>query len=162
MMFQSGDTVIHPYHGTAVVAGVEQRTINGESVPYVTLYVEAERMRIITPQNRMHRDLRKVSTKTDAIQALQVLTEPVPPVTSSWAKWYKQLCDKLQSGDLQQIVEVVRDVTCQRNNKDGTSPSAKRKLTEAKMLMLTEMLLAFKPDLEATIQRLDTILPLPE
>ena len=79
---------------------------------------------------------------------------------SNWSRWYKVLNEKMTSGDIYQVAEVVRDLTFAQQTK-GISPALKRMLSRARLTLTSELAFALNVDEEDATKRLDRALPKP-
>ena len=77
---------------------------------------------------------------------------------ANWSRWYKLLTEKINSGDIFQVAEVVRDLTYAQQVK-GISPALKRMLAKARLIIISELRFALDLGEEATIAKLDRALP---
>ena len=80
---------------------------------------------------------------------------------ANWSRWYKLLTEKINSGDIFQVAEVVRDLTYAQQIK-GISPALKRMLAKARVIIVSELQFSLNLSEEKTIEKLDRALPAPE
>ncbi|MDQ3500724.1 MAG: CarD family transcriptional regulator, partial [Actinomycetota bacterium] len=74
------------------------------------------------------------------------------------SRWYKVLTEKMFSGDIFQVAEVVRDLSFSQQTK-GISPALKRMLSKARMTLISELAFSLETDEEDATARLDRALP---
>jgi CarD family transcriptional regulator len=101
--------------------------------------------------------IRKVVSKRESERVLDVLRVPEPKVVGNWSRRFKANYEKLRSGDIYQVAEVVRNLSCQDDEK-GLSAGEKRMLTKAKQVLLSEISVAIKKDEVRTEELIDRIL----
>ena len=77
---------------------------------------------------------------------------------ANWSRWYKLLTEKINSGDIFQVAEVVRDLTYAQQIK-GISPALKRMLSKARLIIVSELQFSLDLSEEDTIKKLDRALP---
>ena len=77
---------------------------------------------------------------------------------ANWSRWYKLLTEKINSGDIFQVAEVVRDLTYAQQIK-GISPALKRMLAKARLIIVSELQFSLDLSEEDTIKKLDRALP---
>lgn len=158
MTFAVGETVVYPHHGAALIEAVNIRTIKGKEKTYLRLRVAQGDLTIEVPAENVDlvgvRDvvgeegLQKVR---DVLQATEV-EEP-----TNWSRRYKANLEKLRSGDVIKVSEVVRDLS-RREAERGLSAGEKRMLAKARQILTSELALAEEIDEAAASLRLDDIL----
>jgi CarD family transcriptional regulator len=77
---------------------------------------------------------------------------------ANWSRWYKVLNEKMTSGDIFQVAEVVRDLSYAQQTK-GISPALKRMLSKARLTLSSELAFSLEIDEEEAVKRLDRALP---
>ncbi|MGH8912340.1 MAG: CarD family transcriptional regulator, partial [Acidimicrobiia bacterium] len=80
---------------------------------------------------------------------------------SNWSRWYKVLNEKMTSGDIFQVAEVVRDLSFAQQTK-GISPALKRMLSKARVTLTSELAFSLQIDDEEATRKLDRALPVIE
>ena len=106
-------------------------------------------------------NIRPVISKTAAERSCVSSRRNPRPRGKNWSRWYKVLNEKMTSGDIYQVAEVVRDLTHAQHAK-GISPALKRMLSRARETLTYELAFAFGVDTEEATRRLDRVLPTPE
>ncbi|MDU1417350.1 MAG: CarD family transcriptional regulator [Cutibacterium avidum] len=129
MTFNVGETVVYPNHGAAVIEDVETRTIKGEEKLYLVLRIKVFEV------------LRKTNVE-----------EP-----SNWSRRYKANLEKLHSGNVLKVAEVVRDLW-RRERDRGLSAGEKRMLSKARQILVSELALAKKVEDDKAEEMLDEVL----
>ena len=143
MTFQVGETVVYPNHGPAVIEDIETRTMKGEERLYLVLRIVGENDLVVrVPANSL--DLVGVRDVVDADgleRVFSVLRAPHTEEPTNWSRRYKANLEKLASGDVNKVAEVVRDLW--RRDKDrGLSAGEKRMLSKARQILVSELALA--------------------
>ena len=156
--FSVGDKVVHPQHGAATIAKKVKQEFNGEKRDYYVLDIATEQLTVMVPIESMEDVIRPVITKTAARNVLKSLKEEPEEAGSNWSRWYKVLNEKMTSGDIFQVAEVVRDLTYAQQTK-GISPALKRMLSKARLTLTSELAFSLEIDEEAAPKRLDRALP---
>ncbi len=161
--FKVGDKVVHPYHGAAeIVTKMDIEVEKGTSREYFELDIAAEStLKVLIPVDSIDEAIRPVITKTAAGKVLNKFNEEPQNAGKNWSRWYKVLNEKMTSGDILQIAEVVRDLTHGENTK-GISPALKRMLSKARTALSSELAYALRITPEEAIERIDRALPKPE
>ncbi|MGA1078138.1 MAG: CarD family transcriptional regulator [Nitriliruptoraceae bacterium] len=158
MAFSVGDTVVYPHHGAAVIERTEQRELKGEVCDYLVLRFSLVDLTLMVPAASCAEvGIRKVVSRRESQKVLDVLREPEGKATGNWSRRFKANYEKLRSGDIYQVAEVVRNLSTQGEER-GLSAGEKRMLTKAKQILLSELSAALKKDLAKTEALVDDIL----
>jgi len=150
MGFKVGETVVYPHHGAARVEAIETRLIRGEERQYLVLKVTQgdlkNELTVRVPVDAVE-DLgvRDVVSREGLEKVYNVLRQPYTEEPTNWSRRYKANVEKLASGDVIKVAEVVRDLW--RRDKDrGLSAGEKRLLSKAKNILISEVKLAERTD----------------
>lgn len=158
MTFTIGETVVYPHHGAARVEEISSRTFKGEEREYLTLRVTRTDLMIEVPADNAKRvGMRDVIDEDGLNRVFDVLRDPFTEEPSNWSRRQKANIEKLGSGDLLKVAEVVRDLW-RRSQDKGLSASEKRMLTEAREILVSEVALAEKIDVARADARLSDLL----
>lgn len=158
MNFAVGETVIYPHHGAAEIQDISTRTIQGEEKMFLKLKVAQGDLTITVPAENI--DLVGVRDVVDAEglkHVFTVLAEPYVEEPTNWSRRYKANVEKLASGDVIRVAEVVRDLS-RRDTDKGLSAGEKRMLSKARQVLVSELALAEKCTEQAAEARLDGVL----
>ncbi len=159
--FKVGDKVVHPHHGAALITRQVEQEVVGESRSYFELQVATEQLTVFVPVTSMNDIIRPVISKTAATKVMRIFKEDPQSSGNNWSRWYKVLNEKMTSGDIYQVAEVVRDLTYSQHTK-GISPALKRMLSRARVTLTSELAYALSISTEEAVERLDRALPDPE
>ncbi len=153
MAYSVGDTVIYPHHGAAVIERKEDRELQGVSREYLVLRLTYGDLTLMVPADACDEvGIRKVVSKKEVEQVLDVLRVPEGKAAVNWSRRFKANYEKLRSGDIYHVAEVVRNLATREKDK-GLSAGEKRMLTKAKQILLSELAVAIKKD-EAKAEQL--------
>jgi CarD family transcriptional regulator len=153
-----GDKVVHPQHGAATIAKKIRQEFSGEKRDYYVLDIATEQLTVMVPVDKIDEVIRPIISKTQAKNVLAVLKDEPQEAGSNWSRWYKVLNEKMTSGDIFQVAEVVRDLNFAQQTK-GISPALKRMLSKARLTLTSELQFALDVDDEEAVKRLDRALP---
>ena len=158
MKFEVGETVVYPHHGAATITQVKTRTIKGEDKLYLTLRVTQGDLVIEVPADNVDLvGVRDVIGKEGLDAVFDVLRAPFTEEPTNWSRRYKANLEKLASGDVIKVSEVVRDLW-RRDQDRGLSAGEKRMLVKARQILTSELALAEKTDEDAAARLLDEVL----
>ncbi|MFV0373242.1 CarD family transcriptional regulator [Microbacterium sp.] len=158
MLFEVGETVVYPHHGAATIIEVKDRIIKGETKKYLKLNVTQGDLIIEVPADNVDLvGVRDVIGKDGLEQVFDVLRAPFTEEPTNWSRRYKANLEKLASGDVIKVSEVVRDLW-RRDQDRGRSAGEKRMLAKARQILVSEIALALKSDEEHASGVLDDVL----
>lgn len=142
MVFKVGETVVYPHHGAALIQATETRVIRGEEKLYLVLKVAQGDLTVKVPaENAEIVGVRDVVDQTGLNRVFDVLRAPHTEEPTNWSRRYKANLEKLASGDVNKVAEVVRDLW-RRDKERGLSAGEKRMLAKARQILVSELALA--------------------
>ncbi|MTD14522.1 CarD family transcriptional regulator [Nakamurella sp. YIM 132087] len=142
MVFNVGETVVYPHHGAALIQATETRIVKGEEKLYLVLKVAQGDLTVKVPaENAEIVGVRDVVDQTGLNKVFDVLRAPHTEEPTNWSRRYKANVEKLASGDVNKVAEVVRDLW-RRDKERGLSAGEKRMLTKARQILVSELALA--------------------
>jgi len=156
--FKKGDTVIYPQHGACVVQGTKKMEFFGESQEYLILKTVINEMTLKVPVSSTDEVGVRPPVSADELEDLvAVLAKPDPRVPSNWSRRFKNHQEKLKSGDVYQVAEVVRNLAAR--NRDASLSAAERTMYErARVNLISEISPALKVSAEEAEAYLDDAL----
>ncbi|SJN15365.1 CarD-like transcriptional regulator [Microbacterium esteraromaticum] len=158
MLFEVGETVVYPHHGAATIIEVKDRVIKGETKKYLKLNVTQGDLIIEVPAENVDLvGVRDVIGQEGLDHVFEVLRAPFTEEPTNWSRRYKANLEKLASGDVIKVSEVVRDLW-RRDQDRGLSAGEKRMLAKARQILVSELALAEKTDEEKAGEILDKVL----
>jgi CarD family transcriptional regulator len=148
MVFEVGETVVYPHHGAAMIEEIKMRKIKGEEKMYLKLKVAQGDLTIEVPAENVDLvGVRDVVGQEGLDHVFDVLRAEFTEEPTNWSRRYKANLEKLASGDVIKVAEVVRDLW-RRENDRGLSAGEKRMLSKARQVLISELALA--KDLDET------------
>ena len=137
MQFKKGDTVIYPQHGACVVKGTKKIESFGEKREYLVLETVISEMVLKVPVDMAEEVGVRPPVSADELEDLvAVLAKPDPRVPSNWSRRFKNHQEKLKSGDVYQVAEVVRNLALRDADK-GLSAGEKSMFVKARQVLVS-------------------------
>lgn len=156
-MFNVGDKVVYPHHGAGVVERIDERDVEGERKIYFVLSFCQGDLRITVPEESTHNvGLRSVIPRNEMKSVFEVLNQGQSQMPSNWNHRYKKNRDKIKSGDVYEVAEVVRNLSIREHEK-GLSTGEKRMLNQARQILLSEIIYVLNIDDEKAARMLDEV-----
>ena len=156
--FSVGEKVVHPQHGAATIVKKVKKTFDGERKDYFVLEIATEQLTVMIPVEKADELVRPVISKTKAREVLRALKSEPEEAGANWSRWYKVLNEKMTSGDIFQVAEVVRDLSYAQQTK-GISPALKRMLSKARTTLSSELAFSLGISEEEATKKLDRAVP---
>ena len=158
MSFDVGDKVVYPHHGAAIIERREKRNVFGENREYLVLKLAYGDLTLMVPcDNTEEVGLREVINDEEVEEVFAVLRKKEARMPTNWSRRFKNHVEKLKSGDIYQVAEVVRNLSIRENDK-GLSAGEKRMLAKARQILVSELTFALNVNEEAAEGRLDQAL----
>ena len=140
-MFNIGDKIVYPMHGAGVIDAIEEKDILGEKQAYYILKMPGE-VKVMIPIDKAEQvGVRNIIDKTSADKVFSLLSQDETEMDKNWNKRYRDNMDKLKSGDIYEIADVVRNLSFKQKEK-GLSTGEKKMLVNAKQILVSELVLA--------------------
>src|SRR5438045_3774736 len=146
MSFDVGDKVVYPHHGAAVIERREEKEAFGERNEYLVLRLAYGDLTLMVPTNKTDEvGLREVINDEEVEEVFAVLRKKEARMPTNWSRRYKNHVEKLKSGDIYQVAEVVRNLSIRDKDK-GLSAGEKRMLNRARQILVSELTFALRVD----------------
>lgn len=141
-MFKVGDKIVYPMHGAGTIESIEEREILGEKQKYYIMKMPVGDIKVMVPtKNAELIGVRDVINGDIAENVLNVLSAKPTDMSSNWNKRYRDNQDKMKSGDICEVADVVRNLTFRQKDK-GLATGEKKMLSNAKQILVSELVLA--------------------
>lgn len=158
MSFDVGDKVVYPHHGAAVIERREQVIFAGEKRDYLVLRIEHGDLTLKVPADSAEEvGLRGVIDHDEVEEVFAVLSRQGVREPTNWSRRFKNHVEKLKSGDIYQVAEVVRNLS-HREQEKHLSAGEKRLLVNSRRVLVSELVLAIDITDEEAESRLDEVL----
>jgi CarD family transcriptional regulator len=157
-LYKVGDKVVYPHHGAGTVVKKETREVLGEKREYLTIKILHNDMTVNVPADNADRvGLRKVIDEQMVSKVLKALTGGGTQMPKNWNRRFKHNRDKMKTGDIFELAEVVRNLSL-RDHEKGLSTGEKQMFVKAKKILASELMYAKDLDEEATAEWLESVL----
>ena len=144
-MFNVGDFIVYPMHGAGTIDAIEEKDILGEKQSYYILKMPGE-VKVMVPTNKAEQiGVRNIIDKSSADKVFSILEEDETEMSMNWNKRYRDNMDKMKSGDIYEVADVVRNLSFKQKEK-GLSTGEKKMLLNAKQILVSELVLAEATD----------------
>ncbi len=157
-MYKVGDKVVYPHHGAGTVVKKEKREVLGETREYLTIKILHNDMTVQVPCANVEKvGLRKVIGEKEVEVVLKALTGGSTEMPKNWNRRFKHNRDKMKTGDILELAEVVRNLSL-RDHEKGLSTGEKQMFVKAKKILASELMYAKGMDEEEAAEWLDGVL----
>jgi CarD family transcriptional regulator len=141
-MFKIGDKIVYPMHGAGIIEGIEEKEILGDKRQYYVLRMPIGDMKVMVPISNVETiGIRKIIAGEEVREVFNVLRQEDSPMSTNWNRRYRSNMEKIKSGNIYDLAEVVRNLTS-RDKEKGLSTGEKKMLDSARQILLSELVLA--------------------
>ena len=140
-MYNVGDEVVYPMHGAGRIVAIEEREVMEEKQSYYILEMPGEVKVMIPTAKAEEVGVRNIIDKQSAEKVFKVLSQDETEMEKNWNKRYRDNMDKMKSGDIYEVADVVRNLSFKQKEK-GLSTGEKKMLNNAKQILVSELVLA--------------------
>ena len=156
-VYEVGDQLVYPHHGAGKVLKKEMKEVLGEKRQYLTIKILHNNMTVMVPcENADRAGLRRVIGEDDVKKVLAVLRDDVSQMPKNWNRRFKHNREKIKTGDVFELAEVVRNLAIRETEK-GLSTGEKQMYTRAKKILASELMYALEmeeDEAESHLERL--------
>jgi CarD family transcriptional regulator len=157
-VFDVGDKVVYPHHGAGTVIRKEVREVLSQEREYLTIQIAHSDMLVNVPTENAERvGLRKVIDEEMVERVIDVLHGSGTTMPKNWNRRFKYNRDKMKTGDIFELAEVVRNLSLREQEK-GLSTGEKQMFVKAKKILASELRYAKDMDEDETAEWLDELL----
>ena len=152
-MFGIGDKIVYPMHGAGIIEAIEEKEVLGKKRKYYIVRMPLGNMKVMIPlQNVEEIGIREIISIEEVEQVIAVLGDDISKMPQNWNRRYRANMDKIKSGDIYEVAMVVRNLML-RDKEKGLSTGERKMLTNAKQILISEIVLA-KDVEEETVEEL--------
>ena len=139
-MFNIGDKIVYPMHGAGTIESIEEKDILGEKQSYYIIKMPGE-VKVMVPTSKAEDiGVRNIISKENAAKVFNVLEHDSTEMSSNWNKRYRDNMEKMKSGDIYEVADIVRNLSFKQKEK-GLSTAEKKMLANAKQILISELVL---------------------
>lgn len=157
-MFNIGDKVVYPMHGAGIIESIEEKEILGERQQYYIMRMPIGDMKVMVPLKNVETiGLREVVDDHTVELVLERMRQFEDEDTTNWNRRYRANLDKMRTGDIYDVAEVVRSLM-RRDGEKSLSTGERKMLDNAKQILISELVLAGNLREEQAFQMIDGVL----
>lgn len=141
-MFSVGDKVVYPMHGAGIIEAIEEREILGKKKTYYIMRLPLGDMKVMIPTDNVEEiGIRDIIDQKEVERVIEVLKNDKSKMSSNWNRRYRANMQKIKSGNIFEVAEVVRNLQL-RDIEKGLSTGERKMLSNAKQILISELVLA--------------------
>ncbi|MFP4020876.1 MAG: CarD family transcriptional regulator [Halanaerobium sp.] len=161
-MYKIGDKVVYPNHGAGTIVGIETKTILDEKKEYYIMKLPIGEMKVMIPVDKIDKiGIRDVISEEKADEVFELLNGEKSKMSQNWNRRFRANQEKLKTGDIFEVAEVVRNLSI-RDREKGLSTGEKKMLSNARQILISELVLAKDTDEENISEKMDDLFTLDE
>ena len=158
MSYDVGDRVVYPHHGAAVIERKEMREAFGRQTEYLVLRMAHGEMTVSVPSDKVDDVGVRWPISADEVEDLyEVLRKRDVHEPANWSRRFKNHQEKLKSGDVYQVAEIVRNLAL-RDRAKGLSAGEKSLFQKARSVLISELSFALDISEEVAIEQVEKTL----
>ena len=160
-MFNVGDLAVYPAHGVGRIEAIESRDISGQKQDFYIMKILENDMIIMIPVNNVESvGLRDIIAKEEVSKVYEIMKKRnIPADNQTWNRRYRDYMEKIKTGSVYEVAEVLRDLYLLKTDKD-LSFGERKMLDTAESLLLKELSIAKKTDETAIMSDIKAIFDL--
>lgn len=157
-MFNIGDKVVYPMHGAGVIEAMEEREVLGERHQYYIMRLPIGDMQVMIRMDNVEEvGLRQIIDEEGVERVFGILKGEKSKMSQNWNRRYRANMEKIKSGDIFEVAEVVRNLSI-RDREKGLSTGERKMLENARQILLSELVLALEITEEEVEQQLERLM----
>jgi CarD family transcriptional regulator len=160
-MFKVGDLAVYPAHGVGCIQSIETREISGEKKDFYIMKILDNNMIIMIPiDNVTSVGLRDIIDEKEVSRVYEIMRQrDIPADNQTWNRRYREYMEKIKTGSVYEVAEVLRDLYLLKVDKD-LSFGERKMLDTAQSLLLKELSIAKATDERAIMSDINDIFDL--
>lgn len=154
-MYKKGDKIVYPMHGAGIIEAIEEKKIMGAIKKYYILLVPFGEMKIMIPCESCDQiGIRQIMSQDEMRVVFETLSAETTEMSSNWNRRYRDNMEKLKTGELSYVAEVVRNLM-RADCVKKLSMGEKKMLANAKQILVSEVILVQELDVNEAIQTIE-------
>jgi len=157
-MFKVGDLAVYPAHGVGCIESIETREISGEKKDFYIMKILDNNMIIMIPIDNVRSvGLRDIIDEEEVSRVYEIMKQrDIPADNQTWNRRYREYMEKIKTGSVYEVAEVLRDLYLLKVDKD-LSFGERKMLDTAQGLLLKELSIAKETDESAIMSDINDI-----
>lgn len=156
-MFKIGDKVVYPMHGAGVIEAIEEKEVLGKKRSYYIMRLPIGEMKVMIPMDSVNNiGLREIIDDAGFNKVMDILHDKRSTMSTNWNRRYRSNMEKIKSGDIYEVAEVVRNLVIREQEK-GLSTGERKMLESARQILISELALARDGDEDDVQSLLDGV-----
>ena len=157
MSYKIGDKILYPMHGAGVIEAIEEKEILGETKSYYVMRMpSAVEMKVMLPVTNLKEiGVRELIDKTEAKKVIKSFTCSACKEDSNWNKRYRDNLAKIKSGNIYDVLDVVKNLLVREHEK-GLSSGERKMFSNAKHILFSELILTEAATADELEKKLET------
>jgi CarD family transcriptional regulator len=157
-VFDVGDMVVYPHQGAGRVMSKETRVVLGEEREYLTILILHSELTVMVPADSTEAaGIRRVMGESGLDDLVEVLTAEPSEIEGNWNRRFRHNREKIKSGDVPEVAEVVRNLA-RRDDSKGLSSGERQLLSKAKRILASEVQFARGTDEDEALAWVNEVL----
>ena len=153
-LFKVGDKVVYPMHGAGIIEAIEEKEILGEKRSYYIMHLPVGNIKVMVPMNNAEEvGIREIIDEQGADRVIEILQDDGEVDLANWNHRYRANLDKMKSGDIFELADVVRQLMLRDGGK-GLSTGERKMLDNARQMLISELALVKEMDEEQALSLL--------
>lgn len=141
-MFSVGGKIVHPMHGAGVIQKIEEKRILGDVKKYYILKLPCNDMNVMIPvDSEQSVGIRKIVDEPVARKVIEFLRTESTQMDHNWNRRYRENMQKIKSGDIFEVAEVVRNLI-RASREKALSAGETKMLNNARQILISEIILS--------------------
>jgi len=154
-LFKVGAKVVYPMHGAGVIESIEEKEVLGEKKQYYVLRLPISDLKVMIPiSSCQEAGLREVVDEEGVQRVLGILGGETTAMSSNWNRRYRANLEKMKTGSIFEVAEVVRNLM-KRDREKGLSSGERKTLENARQILISELVLATELEEEKALRMVE-------
>ena len=141
-MFNIGDQIVYPMHGAGIIVDIEEKKILGALHKYYILQISVSDMKVMLPVNNTETiGIRRIVSEDVANEAINHFLSCDEDDNNNWNQRYRENIEKLKTGSIMDVATVAKTLML-RDNKKSLSNAERKMLSNARNILISELVLS--------------------